>query len=143
MRPIKEATAAVGQEPADTIVLMPFKIVGYHKDCDGSLLACLAAVDKDGKTTGWCPDGIGLSPDTGLVVSRVELNELFKTQWLVDFLVEYGWDEDKANEVHEAYLKGGIEAGVEATKDFDDPDHSYSGEMRECILRWQRENNEQ
>ena len=61
---------------------------------------------------------------------------------LCEFLKRIGWCPDEANEVHSAYYKGGIEAGVEAIKCFDDAKHDYSGEMREDILRWQTENNE-
>ncbi len=63
-------------EPEGTIILLPFKIVGYDKDCDGSAMARLEAIDIDGRTTGWCPDCIGLYPDSGLVVTQDELNAL-------------------------------------------------------------------
>ena len=67
----------VEPEPVGTIVLMAFVITGYDPDCDGSLMARFAAVDKSLETTGWEPDNLGLYPDTGLVVTKEELLRLF------------------------------------------------------------------
>lgn len=96
MRRIREITASeenfrteqVGQfmtikrdpvqpEPVGTVVLMPFRITGYDRDCDGSLMARLSALNGKGKTTGWEPDSIGLYPHSGLVVTEEELQSLF------------------------------------------------------------------
>jgi hypothetical protein len=67
----------VEPEPVGTIVLKAFRIVGYDKDCDGSLMARLECIDKDGEATGWEPKYIGLYPDTTLVVDSQELRSLF------------------------------------------------------------------
>ena len=64
-------------EPVGTIVLFPFRIVGYDQDCDGSLMARLEAVDLDGETTGWTVNHIGLYPNSSFVVSLEELNAFF------------------------------------------------------------------
>lgn len=69
----------VKPEPEGTIVLIPFRITEYHPDCDGSLMAKLEAIDKDGEGTGWEPDCIGLYPECELVVTADELRELFSS----------------------------------------------------------------
>jgi hypothetical protein len=53
-------------------------VTGYDRDCDGSLMARLAAIDKDGQTTGWKQTCIGLNPESELVVSEEELQSLFE-----------------------------------------------------------------
>ena len=97
MRPVREITAeeenfrfepagafnvirrdSVKPEPEGTIVLMAYRITGYDKDCDGSLMARLEAIDKDGKTVGGTLDSVGLYPNTDLVVTLAELQELFE-----------------------------------------------------------------
>lgn len=65
-------------EPVGTIILVPFKITGYDRDCDGNLMARLSAIDKNGETTGWKEDSIGLYPESRLVVDEKELKELFE-----------------------------------------------------------------
>lgn len=98
MRPVKEITAAeenfrtepvpgaafdvikrdsVKPEPEGTIILVPFRITGYDPDCDGSLMARLEAIDKDGEATGWETNCHGLYPSTNLVVTPEELKALF------------------------------------------------------------------
>jgi hypothetical protein len=96
MRPVREITAEeenyravpmgpfdvvrrdpVEPEPVGTIVLTAFRIVGYDPDCDGSLMARLEQIDKDGKSTGWRQDAVPLYPDTELVVTLDELKALF------------------------------------------------------------------
>jgi hypothetical protein len=64
-------------EPVGTIILTAFRVVGYDKDCDGSLMARLEHVDKNGEPTGWAPNCIGLYPNTDLVVTADELRNLF------------------------------------------------------------------
>ncbi len=68
----------VEPEPVGTIILKAFRITGYDQDCDGSLMARLAAVDKDGNATGWTEKCIGLYPDTAAVVTPEELKALFE-----------------------------------------------------------------
>lgn len=98
MRPVREITAKeenfrmepvpgasfdvirrdpVKPEPEGTIVLVPFRITGYDKDCDGSLMARLEAIDKDCEPTGWETDSHGLYPTVELVVTPEELKALF------------------------------------------------------------------
>jgi hypothetical protein len=98
MRPVKEITAAeenfrtepvpgtafdvikrdpVKPEPEGTIILVPFRITGYDQDCDGSLMARLEAIDKDGEATGYTTNCHGLYPSTDLVVTPEELKALF------------------------------------------------------------------
>lgn len=98
MRPVREITAReenfrlepvpgtrleaikrdpVEPEPAGTIVLMAFKVTGYDQDCDGSLMARLEHIDKDGEPTGWEPTHLGLYPSTELVVTPEEWQGMF------------------------------------------------------------------
>ncbi len=63
-------------EPVGTVVLLAFRVVGYDKDADGSMMARMESVDLDGEASGWEVDGIGLCPDNGVVVSLEELREL-------------------------------------------------------------------
>lgn len=70
---------AVEPEPVGTIILKPFRIVGYDPDCDGSLMARLAALDGELNETGWVADRIGLYPSTGLVVTDSELRQMWET----------------------------------------------------------------
>ena len=95
MRPIREITAEeenfrierykdadfgfikrdpVEPEPVGTVILLPFRIAGYDKDCDGSLMARMENLWLyDGKLeeTGWDVSNIGMS--SGLVVAEDEL----------------------------------------------------------------------
>jgi hypothetical protein len=96
MRPVREITAEeedfrlerngpfrvirrnpVEPEPIGTIVLCAFRIAGYDRDRDGSLMARMEAIDQDGETTGWAPDCIGLHPDTELVITQEEWRAMF------------------------------------------------------------------
>lgn len=60
----------VEPEPVGTYVVMVFRVTGYDPDCDGSLMARLAHVDRHGRETGWEPTHLGLYPDTDLVVDH-------------------------------------------------------------------------
>lgn len=98
MRPVKEITAAeenfrtesvpgapfvvikrdpVKPEPEGTIILLPFRITSYDQNCDGSLMARLEAINKDGESTGHTINCHGLYPSTDLVVTPEELKALF------------------------------------------------------------------
>lgn len=72
-------------EPVGTVVLLPFRIAGFDRDCDGSLMVRMENLmrwhhSEDGLAeTGWDVDSIGLDPDTGFVVSEDELVGLFDT----------------------------------------------------------------
>lgn len=99
MRPVREITAEeenfrledrgipgmsmikrdpIEPEPVGTLILMAFRIVGYDKDCDGSLMARLEQVEMSNpkETTGWEVHNIGLYPQTDLVVTEEELKAL-------------------------------------------------------------------
>jgi hypothetical protein len=65
-------------ESVGTIILRPFRIVGYTRDCDGSAMAMLEAIDFNGDATGWESNSIGVYSDTTLVCSLDELKEMFK-----------------------------------------------------------------
>ena len=67
----------VKPEPEGTIVLMAFRVTGYDQDCDGGAMARLEHIDKDGETTGWTPDKIGLYPEADLVVTLQEWQAMF------------------------------------------------------------------
>jgi hypothetical protein len=69
----------VEPEPVGTIVLMAFRVTGYDKDCDGSLMARLERIDSDGEPTGWEPTHIGLHQTTDLVVTPEEWRGIFDT----------------------------------------------------------------
>lgn len=69
----------VEPEPVGTIVLMAFRVTGYRPDCDGSLMASVEQIDKNGEITGWEENAIGLRPETGLVVKMDELKAMFST----------------------------------------------------------------
>lgn len=98
MRPIREITAEeedfriessggfnmirrdpVEPEPVGSILLIPFRIVGYDQDCDGSLMARLENIDAEGEQTGWDAKRVGLYGG-GLVVTAEELRALMKPE---------------------------------------------------------------
>jgi len=70
----------VEPEPVGTIILTAFRITGYDKDCDGSLMARLEHIDLRGRTTGWKVKNVGIRPDSDIVVSDDELKELCECQ---------------------------------------------------------------
>ena len=62
----------VEPEPVGTIIVTAFRVTGYDRDCDGSLMARLEHIDKEGRPTGWEQTCIGLYPTTDLVVTLDE-----------------------------------------------------------------------
>lgn len=65
--------------PAGTIVIKLFRVTGYDQDCDGSLMARLENIDKNGEPTGWEERAIGLYPECTLQLdSDHELQSLFR-----------------------------------------------------------------
>jgi hypothetical protein len=56
--------------PVGTYIVMCFRVTGYDPNCDGSLMARLEHVDRNGEATGWEPTHLGLYPDTDLVVDH-------------------------------------------------------------------------
>jgi len=67
----------VEPEPVGSIVLMAFRVTGYDPDCDGSLMARLEHIDKEGTPTGWDTTNVGLYPDTDLTCSIEEFAAMF------------------------------------------------------------------
>jgi hypothetical protein len=54
--------------PVGTYIAMVFRVTGYDRDCDGSLMARLASVDAEGEETGWETDHHGLYPNCDWVL---------------------------------------------------------------------------
>lgn len=54
--------------PVGTYVAMVFRVTGFDRDCDGSLMARLEQVGADGESTGWAPTHLGLYPGTDWVL---------------------------------------------------------------------------
>lgn len=54
--------------PVGSYIACVFRVTGYDPDCDGSLMARLAQVDRTGEPTGWETDSVGLYPDTDVAV---------------------------------------------------------------------------
>lgn len=97
MRPVREITAdeedfrlerrgafevirrdPVEPEPVGTIVLRAFRIAGYDRDCDGSLMARLEAIDGNGDETGWAPKKVTVSDETAIVATLDEWRAMFR-----------------------------------------------------------------
>jgi len=68
----------VEPEPIGTIVLKAFRVAGYDPDCDGSLMARLENIEKDGSFTGWDPTHLSLYPENALVVDANEWATMFE-----------------------------------------------------------------
>lgn len=60
----------VEPEPVGQYVVCVFEIIGYDQDYDGSLMARLMSVDKDGKRTGAEMNNVGIYPEDTLVVQH-------------------------------------------------------------------------
>lgn len=71
---------SIEPEPVGSILIYAFRITGYTPDCDGSLMAKLEAIDSSGGTTGWEEKGVGIYPNTCLVVTVDEWMKLFKKE---------------------------------------------------------------
>ena len=74
----------VEPEPIGTIVMKPFRIIGYDKDCDGSLMAVLEHLTTYGEDpleigeSGWDVRNIGLYQDSlDFVVTEDELITIY------------------------------------------------------------------
>jgi len=73
-------------EPCGTILLLPFKVTKYVKDCDGSALANLVNLylysdnhaEYSISDSGWAPNAISLTKGSGVVISEDKLIELLK-----------------------------------------------------------------
>lgn len=63
--------------PIGTYVAMVFRVVGYDPDCDGSAMAHLERVDRNGEATGWESRNHGLYASTDVVLDGPgDLHEL-------------------------------------------------------------------
>lgn len=71
---------SIEPEPIGTIILCAFRVTGYDRDCDGSLMARLEQIDRDGETTGWRADSIEISNEAEIVVTLEELKLMFSSQ---------------------------------------------------------------
>ncbi len=69
----------VEPEPAGTLVLLPFRVVGYDTQGDGTCTARMEHINTDGSTTGGQANGIPLRPTSALVVAEAEISGLFET----------------------------------------------------------------
>jgi hypothetical protein len=74
----------VEPEPVGTIVLLPFRIIGYKRDCDGEAMADLEnlsywAESPKLEPSGWWGRSPGLHQGSGFVVTEDELRHLFET----------------------------------------------------------------
>ena len=58
---------------------------------------------------------------------------------IAEWLYNYGYASDDAKAIAEAHAAGGIEAAVAVINDYDDAEHDYTGELRECIQQAVRE----
>jgi hypothetical protein len=65
----------VKPEPEGTIVLLPFRILSWEKDCDGSAMATMENIDFNGDATGWEVSNIGLYGN-GFVATIKEIREV-------------------------------------------------------------------
>lgn len=52
--------------PIGTLIAKVFRVTGYDKDCDGSLMARLEEVDERGESTGYEVDQVGICGDIAL-----------------------------------------------------------------------------
>ena len=79
---------SVEPEPIGTIVLIPHRVIGYDKDCDGSLIARLEVIfldelpldEIDSDKSGQVSTCRGLNPEVGIVMSESELKELYDAE---------------------------------------------------------------
>ena len=63
---------AVEPVPVGTLVVKVFRVVGYDKDCDGSLMARIENVGKDGEGTGWTENCVGVYPESTWAVDNAD-----------------------------------------------------------------------
>ena len=72
----------VEPEPVGSLVLLPFRVVGYDTQRDGTCTARLEHVNTDGSATGAYfseASGIALRPTSALVVAEEEMPGLFES----------------------------------------------------------------
>lgn len=67
---------SIEPEPVGTIIGMLFRIDGYDKDCDGSLMARLTCIGMDGHETGYTLNCMGLYPESEFVTTPEEITKL-------------------------------------------------------------------
>lgn len=59
---------------------------------------------------------------------------------LYDHLIFYGYNAEDASEISDAYYDYGLEAAVDVFSWADDETHDYTSELRDEIMKWQKEN---
>ena len=69
----------VEPEQVGTLVLLPFRVVGYDTQRDGTCTARLEHINMDGSATGGEVSGIAPRPTSALVVAAEEMPGLFET----------------------------------------------------------------
>ncbi len=67
----------VEPEPIGSLILLPFRVVGYDTQRDSTCTARLEHINTDGSATGGEADGIVLRPTSALVVAEEEMLGLF------------------------------------------------------------------
>jgi len=68
---------SVEPEPVGTIIIKAFRITGYDKDCDGSLMGRLENIDGSNEATGWEVNAIGVEDTDTMVATEDEWAGLF------------------------------------------------------------------
>ena len=58
---------------------------------------------------------------------------------LCEYLVRYGYNEEDADEIHDAYLIDGIDGAVKAFEWANDGRHDWTSELKDVIEDWQKE----
>lgn len=70
----------VEPEPVGSLVLLPFRVVGYDTQDDGTCTARLEHINTDGSATGGQASGIALRPASALVLAEGEIDSLFESE---------------------------------------------------------------
>ena len=60
------------------------------------------------------------------------------TEELYEYLVRHQWTEDIANDICDAYLKGG-DTLIQYAKSLNDDEHDYTDEIIQMIKDWKKE----
>jgi hypothetical protein len=75
LRAVRPRRDPVEPVPTGSYVVMVFRVTGYDRDCDGSLMARLENVSADGEVTGWNPSHLGLYPNSTWVTDGPDLEQ--------------------------------------------------------------------
>jgi len=111
---------------------------------------CGALFSKIGPQAGSCDlpmghEGLhqGLGPNGTVMCQwhwtiRTEEPNNKKIEKLYEYLVKYGYHEEDADKIHNAYLIGGIDSAVETFKWANDDGNNYTDELRGAIEIWEK-----